>query len=143
MSAYSVLIVDDSDNDRYILKRELKQIGIDSKIFESGDGQSALELLTNYEENKSAYDDEFPPTVIFLDINMPFVDGFAFLEKFSNLKKNHDMYNSIIIMMFTSSEMEAEREKALSYDCVADYLVKGEYSTDELKGKIETVVTKT
>ena len=56
-----ILIVDDNEVDRYILKRLIKEAKLELTIFEKKDGQEALEFLENYEANRKEYPDGFPP----------------------------------------------------------------------------------
>lgn len=133
MNTISVLIIDDNEDDRYLLKRKLNSTGFELHILEKKDGQEALEFLQNYDENYKLYSGLFPPLIIFLDINMPRLDGYGFLEAFSELRKEYD-FSSCVLMMFTSSEREDDKEKALNYEFVSDYLLKGEYDIDRLKG---------
>lgn len=137
MKQISALIVDDSEIDRYILKRQLKEVGV-VDVFESDDGSSALKFLENYEENCKLHYKKFPPVVIFLDINMPIIGGFEFLEKFAELRKKLGLV-SCVIMMYSSSERPEDKEKAASFDFVKDYLTKGEMSIEELKNKVEAL----
>ncbi|MEL0657315.1 response regulator, partial [Pseudoalteromonas issachenkonii] len=97
------LIVDDNEVDRYILKRLIKQAKLELTIYEKKEGQEALEFLENYESNRIKYTDGFPPIHIFLDINMPKVNGIQFLEEFSKLRKKIEI-SSCVVMMFSSSE---------------------------------------
>lgn len=137
MEKISVLIVDDSTVDRYILIRQLKKIGI-VDIFEKDDGSSALEFLENYEKNAITFNGKFPPVIIFLDINMPRIGGFEFLERFEQLR-NRLQLKSCVIMMFSSSERPEDKERAMHFDFVKDFLTKGELSVEELKSKIEAI----
>lgn len=137
MKQISALIVDDSEIDRYILKRQLKEVGV-VDVFESDDGSTALNFLENYEENCKLHYKKFPPVVIFLDINMPIIGGFEFLEKFAELRKKLGLV-SCVIMMYSSSERPEDKEKAASFDFVKDYLTKGEMSIEELKNKVEAL----
>ena len=66
---------------------------------------------------------------------MPNVGGFEFLEELSKLRKSLDL-NSVVVMMFTSSHREEDREKAFSYPFVKDYITKGEVTPEELEEKI-------
>ncbi|MEM8499750.1 MAG: response regulator [Pseudomonadota bacterium] len=138
MNAISVLIVDDNEDDRYLLKRKLKSAGFELHIHEKNDGQEALEFMQDYDENYKLYAGLFPPMVIFLDINMPRLDGYGFLEEFAELREKYD-FSSCVLMMFTSSEREDDKEKALSYEFVSDYILKGGYDIDQLKQILEKV----
>ena len=138
MNLFSVLIVDDNEDDRYLLKRDLDQTGLNLKVFEKKDGEDALEFFHNYEENRKLHPHIFPPLVIFLDINMPKIDGFTFLKEFTLIRQQFSLKSSIVIM-FSSSERPEEREKALSYDFVSGYLTKGKFGLDDLSSKIKEV----
>ena len=110
MNKMSVLVVDDNEIDRYILSRQLKENGIED-IFEQNDGESALSFIAQHENNVRQYGDKYPPVVIFLDINMPIIGGFDFLEKFSTLREELSL-ESCVIMMYSSSEREEDKKKS-------------------------------
>ncbi|MBF7074942.1 response regulator [Glaciecola sp. MH2013] len=135
MNNISALIIDDSEINRYILNRQLKLVGIEH-IFENDDGSSALSFLSALEENMRTLKEKFPPTIIFLDINMPIVNGFDFLERFVEMAKEK-AYQRCKVVIYSSSSLEEDKERALSFDCVSDYLVKGDSSLDELKLVVE------
>ncbi len=140
MASASVLIVDDYEPDRYLLRRDLRKAGIEVEVFEASDGHDALEMLSSSEDDASRLDGHFPPNIIFLDINMPRVDGFAFLDAFAELRTEREALQSCVIMMFSSSEHPDDRQRALSREFVRDYIVKGQTSTDELKDKVEAAL---
>jgi CheY-like chemotaxis protein len=135
----STLIIDDSEADRYILKRLIKKTGISEHIYEKENGQDALDFLADYEVNFKANPEQFPPILIFLDINMPIMDGFEFLEEFEKLQKMHD-YSGSVLIMFTSSEREDDKAKALAYGFVKGYLYKMPSSAEELKAEVEKLL---
>ncbi|MEM7027409.1 MAG: response regulator [Pseudomonadota bacterium] len=136
MNNYTAYIIDDNYNDRYLLRRDLDNMEFFSLIFEAENGQDAMDFLLSYEQNKYKYAKRFPPIFIFLDINMPIVNGFDFLNAFDALQKKDDRYQNIMFMMFTSSSLDEEIEKSFSYNFVKEYLVKGEIDMGELKEKI-------
>ncbi len=131
MEKISILIIDDSVDDRYLLKRQLKEIDIVSRIFEANDGLSGLEFLSGYEKNAALYSKDFPLMVIFLDINMPRLGGLEFLEKFCELKKLPE-FKFTVLLMFTSSEAPDDQKMALNYDFVRGYIVKMPKSSQDL-----------
>ncbi len=138
MKPVNALIIDDSEIDRYILKRQLNGIGVNN-IFENDDGATALEFLKNYDKNRESHPDEFPPVVIFLDINMPLIDGFQFLQEFSELREKFD-YSQCTVLMYSSSERVEDIERASKYGFVADFIVKGETPVEVLKEKIAFLI---
>lgn len=133
MKQYTVMIVDDDEVDRYLLIRELKKLPFVLNILEAANGVKALEFLQDFEKGKQKYGDNFPPVLIFLDINMPLMGGFEFLEAFKALKQTDHRYSSSIFTMFTSSEKEDDKQKAAQYEFVKGFLVKGEVTTDALE----------
>ncbi len=134
------MLVDDSESDRYLLKRMIGKLEVATEIFEADNGQIALEFLIDYEENFRKYPGNFPPIVIFLDINMPIMGGFEFLEEFSKIRENSNDYSSSVFTMFTSSERDEDKEKALSYDFVKGFVVKGSMSIKSLQEVIEKCI---
>ena len=139
MSEIPILIVDDNEIDRYLLVRELKACEYTFVIHEKTNGKDAVDFLADYSNNKETHQDHFPPKIIFLDVNMPLMDGFEFLEAFTEIRHQHDLA-SCVVMMFTTSEREDNIEKAKSYDFVKHYLVKGAFDVAELKDKIREIV---
>ena len=108
-------------------------------MFEAEDGHVALEFMKDYEANRKKYNEKFPPIIIFLDVNMPRVTGFEFLEQFQKLKEEQNGYEDCIFMMFTSSESEIDRKKAMVFPFVKHFLVKGRFSSEDLAEKIRQV----
>ncbi|ALQ07863.1 MULTISPECIES: response regulator [unclassified Pseudoalteromonas] len=134
-----ILIIDDNEVDRYILKRLIKEANLELTIFEKKDGQEALEFLENYEANRKEHPDGFPPILIFLDINMPRVNGIQFLDEFAKLRKVIEI-SSCVVMMFSSSEREEEKKIIMAHDFVKGYLVKGTFKAEDLKEKVLSVI---
>ena len=142
MNKYSVMIIDDSDTDRYLLKRLLGKSEIVSKVFEADNGKAALELFEDYVSSKEKYAVGFPPTILFLDINMPLLNGFEFLKAFSKLRGSHKDLEKCVIMMFSSSEHPEEEKKAFSYDFVKDFVIKGDLNPRNIKEKVVALIEK-
>ena len=138
MKPMHILIIDDDPDDRYLLARQLRQTGLNIEIIELEEGQAALDYFTGRSEKMSA--NSFPE-LMFLDINMPGVSGLQFLEKFKAIRDDLDVTSSVVIM-FTSSEEQKDVDKSLSYEFVREHLVKGQFSSDELKDKIKSVAGK-
>lgn len=70
---------------------------------------------------------------------MPMVDGYAFLEKFSELRKKEGI-DSKVVMMSTSSNTSEHRRRIAPFQFVTCHLVKGETEDQELKAIIEKLL---
>ena len=110
MSLLRVMIVDDNEGDQFLCRYVINQHENDIDIIEAYDGQNALELLEDIE----------PPNIIFLDINMPRMDGFEFLEQYE--KKYSSKASKIILL--TSSVIEREMLKGRFFPVIDDYIEK-------------------
>ncbi|MGQ7945563.1 response regulator [Flavobacterium sp. WC2509] len=84
----SVLLIDDDKAINFITKMLIKKAKITDHVETTLNGQEALDYLTNSGKYKKA-DGIYPqPMLIFLDINMPNMNGWEFAEAFSKLDSN-------------------------------------------------------
>lgn len=126
-----VMIIDDNKVDRYILQRFLKKCSYDVSVIEATDGRDALDIFENHQRRQALEPDLYPPMLIFLDINMPRVNGFEFLERFSALREKLGL-ESIVVIMFSSSPQEEDEGHSLKWPFVKKFVVKGEFSPHDL-----------
>ncbi len=101
----TVLIVDDSEIDRLIHTKIVERIKEVRDIHTASNGSEAIILLNEYFQQVKSL-----PHIILLDLNMPIMDGFAFIESFKNLplagKEN------VTIAIVTSSDSRLDRQRA-------------------------------
>lgn len=112
-----VLLVDDNDTDNFISKRIIEITHFARNVEIKNSGKGALEYL---EQNKDK--EEMLPDFIFLDINMPIVDGFVFLyefEKFSELVKN-----KCKVIILSSSDNKRDIDKIVNNENVIKFITK-------------------
>lgn len=110
-----VLLVDDDDICNFIMARTLKTIVADLKILTAMNGKEAINLLKNlFVKNLEI------PSIIFLDINMPVMDGFGFLAAYNGMDGQKE---NIKIVMVTSSNHSRDILRAQS-EGVSDFLLK-------------------
>lgn len=101
----NILLVDDDNIFNFLNTKLLRQSGIADEIHTALNGKEALDLLNNYYTGAFAL-----PDVILLDLNMPVMDGFAFLEAFKKLSLPRQEKVRIIIV--TSSDNPKDRARA-------------------------------
>ncbi len=116
MKKNHILLIDDNEIDNYINNHIVKENGIAEKISVKNSALDALSYL------KSIENEEVFPDLIFLDISMPKMDGFGFLEEFIKFPKAKE--KKCFVVMLTSSNNPEDRTKAMNYDVVIDYFVK-------------------
>ncbi|MCZ6693634.1 MAG: response regulator [Bacteroidetes bacterium] len=112
-----VMLVDDNDTDNFISRRiiEISKFASDVEIKNSG--KSALEYLEINKENP-----DLLPEIIFLDINMPIVDGFVFLYEFENF--NDLVKNKCKVIILSSSDNMRDINKIINNDHVIKFITK-------------------
>lgn len=113
----TLCIVDDDETSQYILTRAIKSSRAAENILVFQDGKPALNFLVEHLEQEDRL-----PDIIFLDINMPIMNGWKFLEGFATLRPK--LKKKIAIYIVTSSSHSYDLERAKHVNEVADYLVK-------------------
>jgi CheY-like chemotaxis protein len=128
-----VLIVDDDAVSSYLIHLTIQQIDIAEHIATVLNGKEALDFLQHHclDENR----EEFCPAFILLDLNMPIMDGFEFLEAFQG--KYAAYADKITICILSSSSAEKDQQKALKYS-VAGFITKP-LTEEKLKPILEMV----
>ena len=101
-----ILLVDDDPVCNFICKKLIEQLGYQNDIEIATDGKSALNYLELAVKDKS----KPLPCLILLDINMPVMNGWEFLEALEKFPKN--LFHDIQIVMLTSSISPFDVEKA-------------------------------
>lgn len=113
----SILLVDDDEATNFLHSLLLTEWGVVDSIYTASNGQEALDFLKN-----SPQLNREPPTLILLDINMPVMDGFEFLEVYADLDPS--LKASIVVFMLTTSLHKMDRERARRFRDISSYLSK-------------------
>jgi CheY-like chemotaxis protein len=112
------LLVDDDTVTNYINRKLLERLHVTDKILVAEDGQQALALVVEHCETVTPD----CPALILLDVNMPVMDGFEFLEEYAKLPLAHRQDAIIIVMLTTSLHpQDVQRVSELS---IAGFLNK-------------------
>ena len=115
-----VMLVDDSEIDNLINQKMIEASGIAEIIYTQTGARSAIEFLKNIE--KTGNYQAILPEVIFLDIDMPLMDGFQFLDEFEVLRE--ETRKRIRIVMLTSSINPQDYSRSMKYSSVILFLNK-------------------
>lgn len=110
------LLVDDDSINNFINQRLIEELAITEELSLAENGLEALEYIKQYSE-----DEVKCPSLILLDINMPVMDGFEFLQEFENL--NFPSKENIKIVMLTTSTSQKDVDKLEGYS-IAGYINK-------------------
>ncbi len=116
-----VFLVDDDAIVRMVAIKILKSIDFNSAISSFENGQAAIDEIKRRVETQEILSlDE--PILLLLDINMPMLDAWGFLDEFSELSA--EVRRNFLIAIITSSIDTNDKIKAFSYEDVLDYITK-------------------
>ena len=111
MTEKTILIIDDSEADQILCSHKIREVDSSIKIYDSYGAYQGLEVLSKRKNID----------VILLDINMPDMDGFEFLDTYEKIygKNAHQVY--LFLGSSLSTEME---EQAATYECRNGLILK-------------------
>jgi CheY-like chemotaxis protein len=116
--AISVLLVDDDEINNFISIKLIKKALLNTEIMACLNGKYAIEQLSDIQRK----DPNKLPDYILLDINMPIMNGWEFLDEYKRL--NLDPLGKSKIYIISSSVFSNDINKARSYPLVKDFISK-------------------
>lgn len=112
----TILLIDDDEINGFYTQHNLQKLGIVDNIEMAYNGQEGLEKVESICRSGCIID------IILLDINMPVMNGFEFLEHYQPLWEKNNWKTVVSIM--TSSSHAIDMEQANTFSCVKHYIEK-------------------
>lgn len=134
MTTYQVAtagIIDDDHIYQLVMKRTLEQTGMVRSILQFYDGEQAIDFFKD-----KTHSVDVLPQLILLDINMPYMNGWQFLDEFAKIDFKLDY--KLTIYVVTSSSTKEDMNRAKQYSIVTGYHVKP-VTKDECIAMMKTV----
>lgn len=113
-----ILLVDDDVDDNEFHEIIIKESGLPCRVQTAGNGLQALEYINRVALGEPDY---LKPDLIFLDINMPRMNGLEFLAEYQKLPEN---IKDAVICMLTTSINPTDRSQAENYLEVSEFCQK-------------------
>jgi len=117
MTPKKILLIDDSEIDNFIHKTLLKKVNVPLEIHTETSAQAALTYLKSIGDREAHF-----PDILFLDIRMPQMDGFEFMEHYHELPKA--CREKCTVYMLSSSLDPTDLERSKNYISASHHLTK-------------------
>lgn len=114
---HCIMLIDDNRFDNLIHERIINNCNIADIIIAKESAQDALDYL-----NSASLHDMVLPDLIFLDINMPGINGWEFIEEYKKLDKH--LQSKIILVMLTTSVNPDDESQAKAVGALSDFKTK-------------------
>lgn len=112
-----ILLIDDDEPTNFINEMIINKANCTEKVAVTESGKEALDYLTSVDRGENPY-----PDLIFLDINMPAMNGWEFLEHYNRLSKAQQ--GEIVIIMLSTSLNPDDKIRANQTPHVNDFMPK-------------------
>ncbi len=117
----TVMLIDDNEIDNFINQKMIEGCNFAEQIYIHTSSRSALEILNNFARADSI-PEKLIPDIVFLDINMPIMDGFQFVEEFRKMPSR--IKEQCRIVMLTTSIDPSDKERCDEDDLIEKFISK-------------------
>jgi CheY-like chemotaxis protein len=112
-----ILVIDDDDVFIFLAKNTVHKLYPNLTFLSFADGERALQFF-----NENSIKEDELPEIILLDINMPYLDGWGFMNEFNKIMAN--INKKVLVYIASSSNSKSDYDKALNLQGIAGYVVK-------------------
>lgn len=113
----SALLIDDNDLDNFINEKMLETTFFSKNIYISTDGKQALDFLNDF-FSSNGNSNTIYPEIVFVDINMPIMGGFEFIENFKKFNDENSLKCKIVILTSSINNEDKLRSEKMSRSIV-------------------------
>jgi CheY-like chemotaxis protein len=131
---FKFIIIDDDSVNNFLVKIILKKLAANSDVESFTDPELALDYLLSMET------DDFTDLIIFLDLNMPVLNGWDVLDKLT-ARFGGKLPANAVLYIASSSDIKEDFSRSKTYEMVSDYLTKP-LKMDDIQRIIESLCTK-
>ena len=114
-----ILLIDDADATNFINRKIIERVGIAEHIEIKLNGKEAIDYIIKSDDSEN---DSPLPSLILLDINMPIMDGWGFLQNYHELETFKK--DQIILLMLSTSLNPDDKRRAEAIPEISDYVYK-------------------
>ena len=114
---HSVIVIDDSVLERFLAEKLMQNCRFAEQVTSFNSPIDALQYLTSLKNSQDKF-----PEVIFVDIQMPLMNGFEFLDKFMEFPEDARQHSKIV--MFSSSQAPEDYSRMKQHPVIARFLSK-------------------